>query len=107
VKSTETGPINEESRHVKDMFPDVYFKPETYIQPPSEDSLCQVLKLLQKSSRVKLLTFLTFQNTLWPELHKLYGHGYEIFSLASNHEGNIIASTCKAAKADHAQVKLV
>jgi len=42
VKDSQAIQENETSRHVKDMYPDVYFKPETYIRPPSEDSLCQV-----------------------------------------------------------------
>jgi elongator complex protein 2 len=65
-------------------YPDFYFKPELHQQPPPEESL--------------------FQNTLWPELQKLYGHGYEIFCLASDKKGKVIASACKAAKTEHAQV---
>ena len=35
------------------------------------------------------------QNTLWPETQKLYGHGYEIFCVASSADGRYIASACK------------
>ena len=35
------------------------------------------------------------QNTLWAEIEKLYGHPYEIFSLASDRSGNYLASSCK------------
>jgi elongator complex protein 2 len=35
------------------------------------------------------------QNTLWPEIQKLYGHGYEIFALAVDLKNKIIASSCK------------
>lgn len=72
--------------HVKDIYPDFYFTQEFYEMPPTEGSLRQ--------------------NTLWPEHYKLYGHGYEIFCLASNAEGTLIASACKASKTEHAEVIL-
>ncbi|KAJ3153042.1 Elongator subunit elp2 [Geranomyces michiganensis] len=46
------------------------------------------------------------QHTLWPEVNKLYGHGYEIVSVAASHNGRFVASACKAAKAEHASVRL-
>lgn len=34
-------------------------------------------------------------HTLWPESHKLYGHGNELFSLCCDHQGELVASSCK------------
>lgn len=36
------------------------------------------------------------QNTLWPEIDKLYGHGNEIMKIVSCLNRNIAASSCKA-----------
>lgn len=38
------------------------------------------------------------QSTLWPEVHKIYGHGNALFCLTSNYKGNLIASACKGMK---------
>ncbi|XAR52455.1 hypothetical protein NMG60_11020544 [Bertholletia excelsa] len=45
-------------------------------------------------------------HTLWPESHKLYGHGNELFSLCCDHEGKLVASSCKAQSASVAEVWL-
>lgn len=42
------------------------------------------------------------QSTLWPEIHKLYGHGNELFALAVNHRKTLIVSACKSTKSEHA-----
>ncbi|KAK4204272.1 putative Elongator complex protein 2 [Triangularia verruculosa] len=46
------------------------------------------------------------RHTLWPEVEKLYGHGYEISSLSSSHDGKVIASACKASSLNHAVIRL-
>lgn len=65
---------------------DEQLKPRALTGPPTEEVL--------------------FQNTLWPEVQKLYGHGYELFALAVNRKGTLLASACKAATATHAAVIL-
>lgn len=45
-------------------------------------------------------------HTLWPESHKLYGHGNELFSLCCNHNGSLVASSCKAQSASVAEIWL-
>lgn len=37
---------------------------------------------------------------------KLYGHGYEVYTLAVTHDGTMIASACKATNAEHAAIIL-
>ncbi|KAL8112196.1 elongator complex protein 2 isoform X1 [Apium graveolens] len=45
-------------------------------------------------------------HTLWPETHKLYGHGNELFSLCCDHEGKLVASSCKAQSVAVAEIWL-
>lgn len=46
------------------------------------------------------------QNTLWPEVQKLYGHGYEIFEITATSDGKLLASSCRATNEEHAQIIL-
>ncbi|KAK8012691.1 hypothetical protein PG991_010066 [Apiospora marii] len=46
------------------------------------------------------------RHTLWPEVEKLYGHGYELSCLAVSHDGKLVASACKASSLNHAVIRL-
>ncbi|KAF3771252.1 WD40 repeat-like protein [Cryphonectria parasitica EP155] len=46
------------------------------------------------------------RHTLWPEVEKLYGHGYEISCLAASHDGRLVASACRASSLNHAVIRL-
>ncbi|CAN7937261.1 unnamed protein product [Ixodes hexagonus] len=80
------GAGDEEQKHPKDQYPEFYFTPVTLTGPPAEEDL--------------------IQNTLWSEVRKLYGHGYELFAIASSHDGKIVASACKASSQQHAAIIL-
>lgn len=44
--------------------------------------------------------------TLWPETHKLYGHGNDVYALAACPLGTCLVSTCKATTADAAELRV-
>ncbi|KAI9826227.1 MAG: hypothetical protein M1819_007394 [Sarea resinae] len=46
------------------------------------------------------------RHTLWPESEKLYGHGYEISTVAASHDRSLVATACKASSVDHAVIRL-
>ncbi|XP_051519316.1 elongator complex protein 2 [Myxocyprinus asiaticus] len=71
---------------MSDQYKESYFQPLSLTDPPTEDDL--------------------LQNTLWPEVQKLYGHGFEMFCLASDSARTVVASACKASKAEHAAILL-
>nr|XP_006823801.1 PREDICTED: elongator complex protein 2-like [Saccoglossus kowalevskii] len=77
-------PVNE--IHPNEQYPELYFHSLNMTEPPTEEHL--------------------LQNSLWPEIQKLYGHGYEIFSIAAHPHGHVLASACKAAKPEHAAIIL-
>lgn len=46
------------------------------------------------------------RHTLFPEIEKLYGHGYETTCCATSPSGNIIASACRSNNAKHSVVRI-
>lgn len=46
------------------------------------------------------------RHTLWPEIEKLYGHGYEISCLDVSEDKKLIATACKSNNAQHAVIRL-
>ncbi len=66
-------------------FPEQVSK-SNFSQPPDEDFL--------------------YNNTLWPENSKLYGHGYEVISIACSRDGSLIASSGKSQSEKHSKLFL-
>lgn len=46
------------------------------------------------------------QNTLWPEVRKLYGHGNDVYCVAASPNGRVLASACRAQSAPTAAIWL-
>lgn len=46
------------------------------------------------------------RHTLWPEVEKIYGHGYEMITLAATRDGELLVSSCKANSKDHAVIRM-
>ncbi|KAF8528873.1 WD40-repeat-containing domain protein [Hysterangium stoloniferum] len=44
--------------------------------------------------------------TLWPETEKIFGHGYELVSVASSHSGSLVVTSCKSSTAEHAMLRV-
>lgn len=46
------------------------------------------------------------QSTLWPEIHKLYGHGNDVFTLAACPQGTALVSASKAQSPQAARIRV-
>ncbi|TEB30200.1 WD40 repeat-like protein [Coprinellus micaceus] len=45
-------------------------------------------------------------STLWPEVEKLFGHGYESITLGISNSHRFVATACKSTSAEHAVVRI-
>ncbi|KAF2896230.1 hypothetical protein ILUMI_09946 [Ignelater luminosus] len=68
-------------------------------EPYPEESYFTAVNLTEPPTEETLL-----QNTLWPEIQKLYGHGYEVYSLAASPDAALLASACKSTTSEHAAI---
>jgi elongator complex protein 2 len=59
-----------------------------------------------RSARVPPPEDYLLTHTLWPEIEKLYGHGFELLSVACSYDGSLVASACVAKKSQHAVVRV-
>ncbi|KAJ1926862.1 Elongator subunit elp2 [Tieghemiomyces parasiticus] len=76
-----------------------------------------VADTLRNALRIPPLEELRMQHTLWPETDKVYGHGYELISVAATHQTStppsrtpaapIVASCCRSTTDRHAVIRLV
>ncbi|KIK97989.1 hypothetical protein PAXRUDRAFT_806166 [Paxillus rubicundulus Ve08.2h10] len=44
--------------------------------------------------------------TLWPEIEKVFGHGYESITIASSNSHDLLATACRATSPQHAVVRV-
>lgn len=46
------------------------------------------------------------RHTLWPEIEKLYGHGYEIIAVDTSNDHQLIATTCRSNTQQHGVIRI-
>ena len=65
-----------------------------------EEQKSQVTLSLNEYGRVPTEDFLC-SYTLWPEVNKFYGHGYEISVVRARGDGHVLVSACKSQTKEH------
>ncbi|GAA6001452.1 Elongator subunit ELP2 [Rhodotorula paludigena] len=76
------------------------------IAPASSDPFDAVLPTNFTVSSKPPLEEQLLGSLLWPEVEKLYGHAFELVSVAAAHSSPLIASACKATAAEQAVIRL-
>ena len=89
--------------------------PSDHIPNAVDNSLSYVRKFLPTEEELAT-------STLWPEIEKIYGHGYEasppvppaslltgvqVVTVATSHDGSLFATACRANNTEHAVVRIV
>jgi elongator complex protein 2 len=74
------------------------------ISSASSTFLTNILSCSANSSSSPPLDEDNVQGSRWPEADKLFGHANEVFSLAINSSGTLLASACKARAEAHANI---
>jgi elongator complex protein 2 len=46
------------------------------------------------------------RHLLWPEIQKMYGHGYETSAVSVTMDGSLMATACRASSIDHAVIRV-
>jgi elongator complex protein 2 len=46
------------------------------------------------------------KHLLWPEIQKMYGHGFETSAVSASNDGVFIATACKASSKEHAAIRV-
>lgn len=72
---------------------------------PNDDGNDPINDVLEELNTPPLEDYLQ-RYTLFPEVEKLYGHGYEITCCATSPDGKLIASACRSNNARHSVIRL-
>ncbi|EPQ59532.1 WD40 repeat-like protein [Gloeophyllum trabeum ATCC 11539] len=84
------------------------------------DHFCEIVRLTHESLLASIVSTVYDWNavhrrpfegelssmTLWPEIEKVFGHGYESISLAVSNNKKFIATACKATTPEHAVIRV-
>jgi elongator complex protein 2 len=78
--------LNEDTN--EERFDVTNFDPTAMLTNKTDNSVNYNSNLFTKPPDEDFLT----NHTLWPEINKLYGHSYEVYTIAASHKGDLFAS---------------
>lgn len=92
--------IKESGQEVLGLMTKAYREEKKSFYFDEEETKTQVSLSLNEYTKVPSEDFLT-SYTLWPEVNKLYGHGYEISVVQARSDGRVLVSACKSQTKEH------